>query len=100
MFKDVAVTEVIMNDPKRFLDDSKILIGYTTHQAMKSNDFLPLEETEVAETGSRKTASFKSIQYFVDKFPTLRAKLEGKMDKLYDQFISHQVVQDSVVAQT
>ena len=128
-FKDVAVTEVDMNDPTLFLDDSKIIIGYTTRQAMKSNNFLPLEEAaviqscrsffiaayeysvsplplanevlkhaEVLQVESRETASFESLEYFVNKFPTLKARLKGKMGKLYDQFISYQLLRDSVVA--
>ena len=43
------------------------------------------------------TADFYSLVIFVDKFPTLKSKLEGSMDQLYDQFTDYQGLNDSAV---
>ena len=116
-FKNVPIAEVGVQDPDNFLDDNRIMIGFTTRQAFKSNDLLPREEArivrccksffvmayeyavshisfsdellkhaEVLQVENREIASFDSKIYFVERFPTLKAKLNGKMDILYDQF--------------
>ena len=127
-FKDVPIPEVGVQDPDNFLDDNRIMIGFTTRQAFKSNNLLPREEAkvvsccrsffvmayeyavshisfsdrllkhaEVLQVENRETASFDSIIYFVERFPILKAKLIGKMDMLYDQFTSYQLLPNSVV---
>ena len=124
----VPIAEVGVRDPYNFLDDNRIMIGFTTRQAFKSNNLLPREEAkvvsccrsffvmayeyavthisfsdrllkhaEVLQVENRETASFDSIIYFVERFPILKAKLIGKMDMLYDQFTSYQLLPNSVV---
>ena len=56
-----------------------------------------LKHAEVLQVENRETASFDSIIYFVERFPILKAKLIGKMDMLYDQFTSYQLLPNSVV---
>ena len=56
-----------------------------------------LKHAEVLQVENRKIACFDSIIYFVERFPTLKAKLNGKMDILYDQFTSYQLLPNSVV---
>ncbi len=56
-----------------------------------------LLHAEVLQFDRRLTANFDSLVFFVEKFPTLKLKLEGSMDKLYDQFTDYQGLQDIMV---
>ena len=127
-FKEIPVTDVNLQDPSNFLDDDKVMIGFTTRMAFNKHNLLPKEEQEVAQAcrsffvasleyamshlpladdllkhaevlqmANRETANFESILYFVERFPTLKAKLVDKMDKLYDQFTTYQLLPDSMV---
>ena len=56
-----------------------------------------LLHAEVLQFNHHSLANFESLVYFIQKFPKLKTKLEGSMDKLYDQFTDYQGLQDSLV---
>ena len=54
-----------------------------------------LLHAKVLQCDCHTSADFNSVVFFVQKFPTLKLKLEGSMDKLYDQFSDYQALDDS-----
>uniref|UniRef100_H3AIW8 HAT C-terminal dimerisation domain-containing protein n=1 Tax=Latimeria chalumnae TaxID=7897 RepID=H3AIW8_LATCH len=56
-----------------------------------------LQHAEVLQFENREVADFDSLVYFVERFPTLKAKLDDKMDQLYDQWTAYKLLPDSVV---
>ena len=54
-----------------------------------------LQNAEFLDIKTCANASFDHVLFFVDKFPTLKEKLEGHMDTLYDQFVGYQQVDAS-----
>ncbi|EDO42979.1 predicted protein, partial [Nematostella vectensis] len=45
-----------------------------------------LKHAEFLNFHERANQTFDSVQFFISKFPTLEAAMEGKMDALYDEF--------------
>uniref|UniRef100_H3B5F2 Uncharacterized protein n=1 Tax=Latimeria chalumnae TaxID=7897 RepID=H3B5F2_LATCH len=126
-YKEKPVTEVNMQDPSNFLSDQKLMIGFSTRMTIQKHNLFPTEEaaivkgcrsflvtacqyefshlpftdvllqhTEVLQF-ENKVADFDSLVYFVERFPTLKAKLDGKMDQLYDQWTAYKLLPDSIV---
>ena len=54
-----------------------------------------LQNAEFLDIKTCANASFDNDLFFVDKFLTLKEKLEGHMDTLYDQFVEYQQVDAS-----
>lgn len=105
-----------------FLSLEKIMIGFFTRSKITSNDLyhesdrvslncrifmieaykyaishLPihdpvLQHAKVLQFDCRTTAQFDSLLFFVQRFETLKLKLEGSMDQLYDQFSEYRAL--------
>lgn len=128
-FKETLVTEVDIDNLSNFLPDNKVMIGFTTRAAMQKNllpaeekkvitacksffvaayqyavSHLPFSEellkhAQVLQFDHRDTADYDSLVYFVNRFPTLKAKLEGKMDELYDQWTEYQLLSSAHITE-
>lgn len=120
-----SVKSVDMEDDAVLLSLDKVMIGFSTRSTMNSNDLhherekvarncrvfmieaykyaiahLPLHDpvlqhAEVLQHECRTTAEFDSLLFFVEKYPTLKLKLEASIDKLYDQFSDYQALDDT-----
>ena len=120
-----SVRSVNIDDATVLLSLDKVMIGFSTRSTMNSNDLhhekdkvarncrvfmieaykyaisrLPLHDpvlqhAEVLQQECRTTAEFDSLVFFVEKFPTLKLKLEASIDKLYDQFSDYQALDDT-----
>ena len=118
------LTSVNVDDQDNFLPADRVMIGFITRSIMTSQDFssqekrvltehcqlfmveaykyamshLPIHDPvlrhAVLQFDDRHTANFDSLVFFVEKFPSLKVKLEGNTDKLYDHFTDYQGLQD------
>uniref|UniRef100_H3AWC3 Uncharacterized protein n=1 Tax=Latimeria chalumnae TaxID=7897 RepID=H3AWC3_LATCH len=119
-YKEKTVTEVDLQDPNNSPSDQKLMVGFSTrmHHNLFSTEeaaivkgyrsflvaacqyafsHLPfrdvlLQHVEVLPFENREVADFDSLVYFVERFSTLKAKLDGKMDQT-----AYKLLPDSVV---
>lgn len=68
------------------------------HLPLKGDGQILLKHAEVLDVAKRANQSFDSVLFFIEKFPTLKTKLKGKLDELYDEFIQYKLLTDLEVA--
>ena len=116
------VFDIDTENEEIFLSSEKIMIGFFTRSNIASNNLYHesdrvsfncrifmieaykyaisrfpihdhvLQHAKVLQFDSRTTAEFESLLFFVQRFETLKLKLDKSMDQLYDQFSEYQAL--------